>query len=183
MSKNDSKLNHKQRLFVSEYLVDLCATKAAIRAGYAAGKCAEVTSSRLLGNARIQAEIKAAMDKRAARIEVSSEQVLTEIARVAFSDIRRLFDGTRLRNVDELDDTAAASVASVKVVTKNLGKGEVKYVHEIKLWPKTAALEMAAKHLGMYERDNRQKNTADPVATVLAEILANSKRCLPCEDK
>ena len=172
-------LRDKQRLFVAEYLVDLNATKAAIRAGYAAGKSAEVTSSRLLGNAKIQSEIQRAMDKRAARIEVDQDQVLTEIARVAFSDIRRLFDAGRLKSVDELDDTAAASVASVKVVTRSLGGGEVEYVHEIKLWPKTAALDMAAKHIGLYERDNKQRNQVDAVASLIAEIQANSTRTLP----
>ena len=175
-------LTAKQRVFVQEYLIDLCATRAAIREGYSP-KRADAIGHENLRKPEIKAAIQRAMDERATRIEVTQDQVLTEIARVAFSDIRRLFDGNRLRNVDELDDTAAAAIASIKVVTRNLGEGEIEHVHEIKLWPKTAALEMAAKHIGLFERDNRQKNQDDPVAAILAEIQANSKRCLPCEDK
>ena len=43
--------------------------------------------------------------------------------------------------------------------------------------------ELLGKHLGLFERDNRQRNPIDAVAAVIAEIQANSKRSLPSEDR
>lgn len=74
-------LTNKQSMFVKEYLIDLNATQAAIRAGYS-----EKTSSRigpeLLGKTWIQSAIQAQMDKRAARVEVTADDVLIGIRRV-----------------------------------------------------------------------------------------------------
>jgi len=74
-------LTPKQQMFCKEYLIDLNATQAAIRAGYS-----EKTSSRigpeLLGKTWIQSAIQAQMDKRAARVEVTADDVLTGIQRV-----------------------------------------------------------------------------------------------------
>lgn len=72
----------KQQLFVREYLVDLNATQAAIRAGYSA-KTAEQQGPRLLGNVEVAAAIQAGMDKRAAKVELTAEEVLADIKRIA----------------------------------------------------------------------------------------------------
>lgn len=70
-----------QELFVREYLVDLNATQACIRAGYSA-KTAEQQGPRLLGNVGVAAAIQAGMDKRAKKIELSADYVLRGIMRV-----------------------------------------------------------------------------------------------------
>ena len=74
-------LTPKQSMFVREYLVDLNATRASIRAGYSA-KTAEQQGPRLLGNVGVAAAIQAAMDKRATKVEISAEYVLAGIKRV-----------------------------------------------------------------------------------------------------
>lgn len=71
-------LNLKQHLFVTEYLVDLNATQAAIRAGYSA-KTAGAIGDRLLKKVEIAEEIQAAMNRRAKRVEVTADYVLTTI--------------------------------------------------------------------------------------------------------
>lgn len=176
LTKEDafSALPPKRRTFVEEYLVDLNATQAATRAGYSP-KAAEVTGHRLLRDDKIAAAIDAAMRERSARLGVKQDNVLTEIARVAFSDVRKLFDGQQLKSIDDLDDATAAAVASVKVVTKNLGDGQVEYVHEIKLWPKTQALDMAGRHIGIFERDNKQRNPEDIIAKFFAEVATRQQ--------
>jgi len=68
----------KQETFVREYLIDLNATQAAIRAGYSA-KTASEQAARLLTNVRIAAAIQAEMDKRAERTEITADFVLTSI--------------------------------------------------------------------------------------------------------
>jgi phage terminase small subunit len=72
----------KQQLFVREYLVDLNATQAAIRAGYSA-KTARSIGSELLTNHDIAAAVQAAADKRSAKAEITAQAVLQNIQRIA----------------------------------------------------------------------------------------------------
>lgn len=138
-------LTNKQSMFVKEYLIDLNATQAAIRAGYS-----EKTSSRigpeLLGKTWIQSAIQAQMDKRAAKIEISAEKVLQEIAKMAFANVQDLYDEYGiLKPISELPRDVAAAVQSVKV---NLT--EACAVQEVKLWDKKGSLELLGKHLVLF---------------------------------
>lgn len=78
-------LTAKQKTFVQEYLIDLNATQAAIRAGYSK-KTAEQQASRLLSNVKVQEAVQVAMDKRAEKVEISAEQVLQRWIDIAFAD-------------------------------------------------------------------------------------------------
>lgn len=71
-------LTPKQSLFVKEYLVDLNATQAAIRAGYSE-KTAYSQGERLLRNVEVAAAIKIELDKRMNKVDISVEYVLTTI--------------------------------------------------------------------------------------------------------
>jgi phage terminase small subunit len=71
-------LTSKQECFVAEYLVDLNATQAAIRAGYSE-KTANEQSSRLLANVKVAAEVAKAQAERSARTNVSQDYVLESI--------------------------------------------------------------------------------------------------------
>jgi phage terminase small subunit len=77
-------LNEKQKRFVKEYLVDLNATQAAIRAGYSK-KTAGSQGQRLLKNVEIQTAIQASATRRAQRTEITADRVVEELATVAFS--------------------------------------------------------------------------------------------------
>lgn len=109
------KLTPKQAAFVREYLIDLNATQAAIRAGYSQ-KNADKIGPELLGKTRIKAEIQTVMDERAERLEITADRVLKEIAKLAFYDPRKLLkpDGTP-RSIHELDDNTAAAVAGIRI--------------------------------------------------------------------
>ena len=74
-------LTPKQQRFVEEYLIDLNATQAAIRAGYS-GKTANEQGSRLLANVSISEAIAEAQNKRAERTEITQDYVLTNIQKV-----------------------------------------------------------------------------------------------------
>jgi len=90
-------LNPKQTRFVAEYLIDLNATQAAIRAGYAKGKTAEVQGSRLLGNAKIAAEIAKGQAKLGAKLELTAEKVLKDIEDTRLAASKELQYATALR--------------------------------------------------------------------------------------
>jgi len=74
-------LSPKQQRFVAEYLVDLNATQAAIRAGYSA-RTAEQQGPRLLGNVEVGEAIRAAQAERAKRVEVDQDYVVTTLTEV-----------------------------------------------------------------------------------------------------
>jgi phage terminase small subunit len=168
MSKKPA-LNDKQRAFVREYRVDRNATQAAVRAGYSA-KTAKQIGSRLLTNVDIAREIERAEAKAAAKVELTVERTLQEIARIAFQDPRKLYreDGSQ-RPIHELDDDTAAAVASVEYGAEG--------ARRVKTWDKNAALEKAMKHLGLFERDNMQQR--DDIKVEIALINPPSREVLP----
>lgn len=150
-------LTNKQRRFVDEYLIDLNATQAAIRAGYSK-KTANEQGARLLANVSVMLVVQEAMKARENRTHITQDRVLQELARIAFFDIRRLYndDGT-LKRPDQLDDEAAAVLAGVDVVEQTAHEadedGNMKAVplltKKAKVFDKTAALTLAMRHLGM----------------------------------
>lgn len=72
-----AKLTPKQQRFIDEYLTDLNATQAYLRAGYKVSEnVAKVNASRMLTKANVQAAIKKAMDKRSERTEIKADDVL-----------------------------------------------------------------------------------------------------------
>ena len=141
----------KHALFVAEYMKDLNATQAAIRAGYSK-KTANREGSRLMSNADIKQAIQAGAAKRLRAADLTAERVLEEMRRLAFSDVRRVFDANGdLRPIHELSDDEAATIASIEVVKKNLAAGDnhTDTVHKIKVWDKPKSLEMLGKHFNL----------------------------------
>lgn len=156
-----SELTARQWRFITEYLVDLNGTQAAIRAGYSP-KTANEQAARLLAKASISDEVAKHCDRRAAKIGLTAERVLGELEKIVFSDTRNLYkpDGS-LKKPSEWDDNTAAMVAGVKVTEEFSGKGEerelVGYTKEVRQWDKLSAIEKAMKHLGLFEKDNNQR--------------------------
>lgn len=148
-------LTAKQERFVAEYLIDLNATQAAIRAGYSP-KTAGEQASRLLANVKISDAVAEAQAKRAQRTEITQDMVIAELAKIGFSDLRRVMNANgNLLSPAEWDDSMAGAIASVEVVTRpggvdEQGNREVEHVHKIKAWDKLSALEKLGKHLGMF---------------------------------
>ena len=90
-----AKLTEKQQRFVEEYLIDLNATQAAIRAGYSA-KTADQQGSRMLANVKVQQAISVAMAERSKRTGINQDRVVLELARIAFGG-GQSSDGTLYR--------------------------------------------------------------------------------------
>lgn len=140
-------LTPRQQRFVSEYLVDLNATQAAIRAGYSA-KTAKAQGSRLLTNVDVQASIAERQQARSRRTEISADRVIAEYARIAFADPRRIMswgpDGVTLLPSASLTADDAAVVAEASQTTSE-GGGSIR----VKLVDKLGALNSLARHLGL----------------------------------
>lgn len=142
-------LTAKQQRFVDEYLKDLNAAQAAIRAGYSA-KTSRSISSELLTKPNIQAAIADRMGKRSERTAITVDRVLLELARLAFLDVRKAYneDGS-LKAIHELDDDTAAAIAGMDVTEIRGEDDAVGVIKKIKLSDKKGALELLMRHLGM----------------------------------
>lgn len=151
------RLTAKQARFVEEYLVDLNATQAAVRAGYSTRNSSEVGYS-LLQKITVQAAIQAAQRERSAKTGITAERVVQEIARIAFADPRDVaqWDAlqVRARDSDELTDDAAAAISEIKSTKDGVS---------VKLHSKVAALEQLAKHVGLYGDRTPDSDTQPPV--------------------
>ena len=77
-------MTQRQARFVQEYLVDLCGSAAARRAGYAHGS-ARTTAWRLLRIPEVRKQVDEAMENRARRVQVEQDAVLRELQQVAFA--------------------------------------------------------------------------------------------------
>lgn len=164
------KLTPKQSRFIDEYMIDLNATQACIRAGYSA-RTADRIGPELLGKTCVQAALSVRMKKREERTEITQDRVLREFAKLAFFDPRKLFDADgKPLPIHQLDDDTAAVVAGLDVASvgnSDMGVGEVL---KIKLADKKGALDSVARHLGMFN-DKLNINVTD----ALAERLSRAK--------
>lgn len=144
-------LTQKQKLFVEEYLIDLNATQAAIRAGYSPDTANE-QGSRLLANVSIRNEIDKALAKRSRRTGINQDRVLMELARIALLNPANVvdFNEATIREDATIDDLAA--VASVKVKRFPTKEGEG-IEREIKFYDKNKALDALGRHLGMFQNN------------------------------
>lgn len=142
------KLTPKQAEFVRQYLVDLNATQAAIRAGYSE-RTANRIGPELLGKTCIRDAIAAAQSKREQRTEITQDKVVSELAKIAFGNISDVMEwgprGVVLKSSSELTEDQAAGVAEVSENTTKDG-GSLK----LKRHDKVKALELLGRHLGMF---------------------------------
>ena len=170
------KLTPRQTRFVEEYLIDLNATQAAIRAGYSE-KTARSQAQRLLTNVDIIEAIEKAKAERSRRTEITQDRVLLELAKIAFSDMREFTEwgpqGVKMKRSDELDEHAAACVQEVSRYSTALG-----YNVKFKLHDKCPALKMLGEHLGMFAGRLKLSIEGDPTG-VLASLLGVDSEELP----
>ena len=96
---NEHGLTPKQYIFCKEYLVDMNATRAIIKAGYSE-KSADTQGSRMLRNVKVRAYLDEMTAHRAEKLDITADKVLQEIANVAFFDIRNIFENNLKRVLD-----------------------------------------------------------------------------------
>lgn len=143
--------NDKQELFCKEYLIDLNATQAAIRAGYSK-RTARSQGQRLLTIVDIQNRIAELKEERSRRIEITADRVVQEIAKIAFSDLGDYMtwnaDGEISMLPQEDIDTAVVQSIKSNRILRPIGEDEeiIDASLEVKLHPKLKALELLYKH-------------------------------------
>lgn len=174
-----AKLTARQKRFIGEYLVDLNATQAALRAGYSE-KSAGKIGFQLLEKTRVQEEIDKAMRAREKRTNITQDMVLEEYRQLGFSKItdyltvrtERILVGRDmetnepiseirqlliLKDTSEIPEDKLAAIAEIK---------ETQHGLSFKLHDKKGALDSIAKHLGMFiERLEHTGKDGGPIET------------------
>ena len=153
--------NEKHERFCQLLLVDPEARAGRVyeRVGYKArGDVAEAAASRLLRTVKVAARLAELRAERSERTGITADRVLEELAVVAFSDVTHyeVGDDGRVVLTGEAAQSATRALSSVKRKTKQfMQKGELVTEHdfEIRLWNKPRALEMLARHLGLFKED------------------------------
>lgn len=141
-------LTKKQKRFVEEYLVDLNATQAAIRAGYSTQTAYSIGDENLK-KPEIKNAIEKALAERSRRTGVNADRVILELAKIAFvnpTDVINMDEAT-VRGKANREDTAA--ISSVKVKRIPTEDGDI-VEREVRTYDKIKALELLGKHLGMF---------------------------------
>ena len=142
-----AKLTDKQQRFVDEYLIDLNATQAAIRAGYSV-RTANEQGTQNLAKLSIQDAISKKMAERSKRTGVNQDRVVLELAKVAFAKMTDIVDSKgRIKEDASPDDLACIESIKYKESDNEYG-GSVE--REVKIASKLKALELLGKHLGMW---------------------------------
>ena len=155
-----AKMTAKQQRFCDEYLIDLNATQAAIRAGYSVDSAKEIGCENL-SKPNIQSAIAKAMAERSKRTGVNQDRVVLELAKMAFVNIDDVVDvktGSVKENASK-DDLAC--IQSIKY-KKSDGVNGTSVEREVKITDKKSALELLGKHLGMWN-DKIDVSVALPV--------------------
>jgi phage terminase small subunit len=157
-------LTPRQSRFVAEYLTDLNAKAAAIRAGYRESG-AQVAGSRLLSNVKVSQAIAEALERRATRVEVKADDILRELLRLATTDIGKAFDvNGNLLPLHQIPEETRRAIAGVEATSKDDGST----VTKVKFWDKTKGLELLGKHLKLFT--DKVEHSAD--ASLESLILA-----------
>jgi len=176
-------LNAKQARFVTEYLKDLNATRAAVRARYSE-RTAKQIGSRLLTHVDVDVAIQEGQAKLAAKHGVTIDRIVSELALLGFANmsdyIRIGPDGDPYTDFSRLTREQAAAIGEVTVEDFKDGRGEdARDVRKVrfKLADKRAALVDLGKHLGMFKKrvevtDPTGKN---PFAPLMEMIAANGR--------
>lgn len=109
-----AKLTDRQERFVEEYLIDLNAKQAAIRAGYSV-KSADKIGSQLLDKTRVLEEIEKKKAERSKRTGITADRVLQEYAKIAFANADDIIDFSSGRILSSASKEDLAAIQSVKV--------------------------------------------------------------------
>ena len=160
-------LTEKQQRFDEEYLIDLNATQAAIRAGYSV-KTADAIGCENLTKPNIQQAIAEHMAERSRRTGVNQDRVVLELAKIAFVRMTDVVDSNgRIKQDASADDLSCIESIKYKESDNEFG-GSVE--REVKIGSKLKALELLGKHLGMWN-DKLDVNVTAPIVISGADAL------------
>ena len=152
-------MRERDKRFAEEYIIDLNASAAAIRAGFSP-KTAKDAAAWIHPDHPTKPQLRALIDQlnaeRSRRTGVTADRVIAELAKIAFVNAEDLIDPDTAK---VLPTARREDKAAIQSVTVKSGRTEER---EIKLADKTRALELLGKHLGVFA-ENVKIDGAVPV--------------------
>ena len=134
----------QQELFVRQYVLDLNATKAVLRSGYAK-KNARQQGSYLLSKPDIQAAIKARLERRFEKVDIKTDEVLRQIRRLAFANLEGVIEirngRTYIADTTSLTKDQMACISEIKETAEGI---------QVKLISREKMIELLGRHMGMF---------------------------------
>ncbi len=182
------KLNPMQERFIQEYLGNAQgnATQAAIKAGYSA-KTAQEQGSRLLSNQAVQIVINERQKVLREKASITQEQIVNELARIAFLDPRNLFDGDgKLIDIARLDEDTARALGGFGYQIKyERTKGNVNAVSltlKNRVNCKIKALNDLSKLLGFKVQNQEPIQELGDIATDIHQAWIRKRDAMEAEE-
>lgn len=168
----DRKLTAKQEMFCLEYLKDLNAKQAAIRAGYAESG-AEVRGSELLSNRKVAERVAELKGQRSSRTKIDADWLLLQLGDEALADMADLYDETTgaLRPIHQWPKiwrqglVSGLDVNELSVDGKSVGQ-----VVKIKIADRTRIKELIGKHVDVKAWEREETGAADDIASALSKL-------------
>lgn len=179
--KNPTELNERQKLFCIEYLKDLNASAACLRAGYPKNQN-RVCSTRLLAHVGVQKYLTKQFNARTKEAEVSVDEVLKGLKEIAYIDPAEAYDEDgKLKSIHDMPLALRRSIASIETdeiwefVESTNGrkiKEQVGWTKKVKFWPKDRGLEMLGKYLAMFTDKHEMSGPGgQPLPSVTVNVI------------
>ena len=190
-------LTDKQAAFAREYVIDFNASAAAMRAGYSQRTAGRIAAE-LMQDARVQAEIQRLTAAKAARASMEADEVVEQLVNIVRSDISDVMtwgmseveddEGLPLTlpngvailrpnvtvfNSADLPRAITGAIAEVSMTDKG--------TFRVKMHDKGAAIDKLMRHLGMFEKDNKQ--VADGLAMLIQAAQGSALPIAEADDE
>lgn len=149
-------LNDRQRMFVSEYMVDFDAVKAARMVGY---KTPSKAAERLLKNRKIIRAIGNQQRKNIEKHMITRDEIVAELSSIALKDLIQLCDkeGNIQCDLRKIPASARRWIDGIEVDQTLSKSGKIiGQKIKLKLVPKMQAIEYLMKHFGMFAPDKTE---------------------------
>lgn len=171
-------LTEKQKRFADEYLIDLNATQAAIRAGYSA-KTSEQMGYKLVQKSSVSEYIQERQKQLQKKTNITQERVLAELAKVGFASMTDYLKYKTMQRIVEYKDGEPVIDWAVTVDAVDSSEIDGAAISEVsvskdgtfklKLHSKLDALDKLGRHLGLFDKGGDKNDTED--LSPLAELL------------
>lgn len=166
-----SELNIKQEAFCREYIVDLNATQAAIRAGYSE-KTANRIANQLMSKLDIQVRTAELMKERNEKLNVDANYVLQRLIQIDEMDVADILtDSGDIKPIKEWPKVWRTSLSAIDI--QLISSGDMDVITKKVKWPdKLRNLELIGKHVNVNAFTKEEKNsTSDGLVDALASLI------------